>query len=310
MPTPRAFDYSVFGLHVRSELALPELLAASPGGQPEVTIRLGDLPAGAAGPGLEATDLGMLLTIDGVARYAVADGTDITIDRAPGVPDANVRLFLLGSAMGALLHQRGLLPLHANAVEIGGKAFAFMGASGSGKSTLAAWFHDHGFRVIADDVCAVRFDRDERPVVTPGLPRLRLWKEALEGTGRQSSQFSRSYAGDDNWDKYDVPLPHDRAVRAEVELAGVYLLGKGDGLSISELQGLEATEAIFANTYRGEYVALAGNVRNHWEACVRLVQCTPVFRLERSWNLSRGAEVVVQALAHALGLPGGIEQEG
>ena len=107
-------------MHIRSELALPELLAAPPDGQPEVTIRLGRLPAG--GPGLQATDHGMLLTVDGIAQYAIADGADITIDREPGVPDANVRLYLLGSAMGVLLHQRGLLPLHANAVEIGGKA--------------------------------------------------------------------------------------------------------------------------------------------------------------------------------------------
>ena len=134
-----------------------------------------------------------------------------------------------------------------------------MGASGSGKSTLAIWLHHHGYRIIADDVCAVRFD-GERPFVTPGLPRLRLWKEALEHTGRQASEFARSYAGDDNWDKFDVPLPHDAAVRVEVELGAIYLLGKGDRFGISQLQGLEATDAIFANTYRGAYLPAAGSV--------------------------------------------------
>ena len=300
MPPPPAFDYSVFGLHVRSELALPELLAAQPGGQPEVTIRLGEAPAGAdPGPGLQTTDQGAVLTIDGIARYAIADGARITIDREPNVPDANIRLYLLGSAMGVLLHQRGLLPLHANAVEIGGMAFAFMGASGSGKSTLAAWFHDRGFRVIADDVCAVRFEGAERPFVTPGLPRLRLWKEALEGTGRQSSQYTRSYAGDDNWDKFDVPLPHDTAVRAEVELAGVYLLGKGDGLSINQLQGLKAAEAVFENTYRGAYLSSAGNVQLHWESCLRLVRRTPIFQLLRAWDLTRVPAEMEGIVAHA-----------
>ena len=83
---------------------------------------------------------------------------EIVAEPRQGVPDSNVRLFLLGSAMGALLHQRGLLPLHTNAVEVGGRAFAFMGKSGAGKSTLAAWFHDRGFRIVADDVCVVGFD--------------------------------------------------------------------------------------------------------------------------------------------------------
>ena len=60
--------------------------------------------------------------------------------------------------MGAALHQRGILPLHANAVEIDHRAVAFMGASGAGKSTLAAWFHDQGYPILADDVCVIRAD--------------------------------------------------------------------------------------------------------------------------------------------------------
>jgi hypothetical protein len=299
VPTRQAFDYSLFGLHVRSDLPLPELLAAPPGGQPDVTIRIGEVPAGAdPGPGLQATDQGAVLTIDGIARYAIADGAHITIDREPNVPDANVRLYLLGSAMGVLLHQRGLLPLHANAVEIGGKALAFMGASGSGKSTLAAWFHDHGYRIIADDVCAVRFD-GERPFVAPGMPRLRLWKEALERSGRQTSNHSRSYVGDDDWDKFDVTLPHGTAVRSEVELAGVYVLGEGDTPGIDALQGVEAAEAVFAHTYRGAFVQMVDGSREHWSACVRLVKSTPVFLVRRRLDFAHFEEQCAMALSHA-----------
>ena len=293
------FDYSVFGLHLRSEWALPELLEADNSFEPQVTISIGSTPKPpAAGAGPHPVAGGLLLVISGVARYFVKDGSIITVEPEPGVPEANVRLFLLGSAMGALLHQRGLLPLHANAVEIGGRAFAFMGASGSGKSTLAAWFHDHGYRIIADDVCAIRFDA-EQAVVAPGLPRLRLWKEALEGLGRHHSNYIRSYAGDESWDKFDVPLPHEHAVRAEMELSGIYLLDKGNSLSISPLQGLEATEAVFANTYRGTYVPAAGNPRTHWESCLRLVSRIPIFRLRRVWDVAHFAQDVRQIIAHA-----------
>lgn len=300
MTPPQPFDYSVFGLHVRSDLELPELLAAPLGGQPEVTIRLGAVPPGVKhGAGLQATAQGAVLTIDGIARYAIADGASIIVDREADVPEVNIRLYLLGSAMGVLLHQRGLLPLHANAVEIDGKAFAFMGASGSGKSTLAAWFHDHGYRIIADDVCAVRFDQQDRPIVTPGLPRLRLWKEALEGTGRQPSQFSRSYAGDETWDKYDVPLPHDRAVRTGTELAGVYLLGSGDNFAIHPLRDLKAAEAVFENTYRGAYLSSAGNAQSHWESCLRLVRRVAIFKLSRPWGLARVPRDMAEIVANA-----------
>lgn len=298
------FDYSLFGLHISSELRLPELLAVDHASEPQVHIRFG--PVGpAAEAGLQLIDGGAQLTIEDIARFAVTDGREITIDRDADVPDANVRLYLLGSAMGILLHQRGLLPLHANAVEIDGKAYAFTGASGAGKSTLAAWFHDHGYRIIADDICAISFDRDQRPLVAPGLPRLRLWREALERSGRDSSRFARSYAGDDNWDKYDVPLPGGSAIRPAIALGGVYSLVKGDALAIDRLQGVAATEAIFANTYRGTYVPAAGNVRKHWESCVRLATHTPIFCLTRAWDLERLSADIPTLVAHAQKLANG-----
>ena len=200
--------------------------------------------------------------------------------------------------MGILLHQRGLLPLHANAVEIDGQAYAFTGASGAGKSTLAAWFHDHGHRIIADDVCAICFDEAGCPSVAPGLPRLRLWREALERSGRNAASFERSYAGDDSWDKFDVPLPKGEAIPEAVPLDGIYVLVKGDVLAFSRLQGIEATEAMFANTYRGGHVPAFGNVGKHWESCIRLARHTPIFQLIRPWGLDRLVDDIPALVAH------------
>lgn len=147
-----------------------------------------------------------------------------------------MRLFLLGSAFGALLHQRGLLPLHANAVEIDGRAFAFMGPSGAGKSTLAAWFHRQGDSVIADDVCVVGFGGDGRSFAAPGLPRLRLWAEALELMGGDSANYDRSYVGNDALtEKFDVPMGEVATARSNIELGALYLLNRGDEFSIAGL---------------------------------------------------------------------------
>jgi hypothetical protein len=298
-------DYSVFGLHVRSDLPLPELLAAPPGGQPEVTIRLGEVPPGAEpGPGLRVTEQGAVLTIDGIARYAMVDGTRIIVDRVPEASDANVRLYLLGSAMGILLHQRGLLPLHANAVEIAGKAFAFMGASGSGKSTMAAWFHDRGYPIIADDVCVVGFADDGRPLVHRGIARLRLWRDVLDVTGRNPADYLRSFAGHDAPEKYDVPLTELRSTDVPIALAAVYLLERREGLEIEQLFGVDAAEAVFANTYRGAYVPIAGNSQDHWSACTRLVSGTPIFRAGRRWDLGDLDVQYGGLLEHAERLPG------
>jgi hypothetical protein len=284
------FDYRLFGLAVRSELELPELPPQPFEGEPDVAIRRGK------------GDRGSLITIDGIAEFGVSDGAQIWVWASPDASPRNVRLYLLGSAVGLLLHQRGLLPLHANAVEIDGKAIAFIGPSGSGKSTLAAWFHDNGYRVLADDVCVIRFGADDTPSVCPGLPRLRLWKEALEASGRDARQFARSYAGDDEWDKFDVPLEHAGAPQGSTPLAAIYLLAEGDGGEGEQLSGVEAAEALFANTYRGRFVAEAGNPKMHWEACVRLVRSTPIFRAARRWGLQWLGEETRRLLEHVRSL--------
>lgn len=298
------FDYSVFGLRLRSELALPELLEAYGSSRPQVTVRIGKAPEPpAAGAGPHPVDGGLLLVIPQVARYFVRDGSEIVVEPEPGVPDANVRLFLLGSAMGVLLHQRGLLPLHANAVEVGGRAFAFMGKSGAGKSTLAAWFHDHGFRIVADDVCVVGFDDGGGPQVRPGISRLRLWREALDATGRDVAAYQRSFFGDDAPDKYDVPLSRPCSTDAPIPLAAVYLLERSETLSIEPLTGIAAAEAVFANTYRGAFVPKAGTSHDHWSACVQLVRGTPIFRAGRRWGLDDMAEQFAGLLEHAERVP-------
>jgi len=279
--------YYVFGLRVRSTLPLPELISAADTDLPDVTISCGPVPeANGAQPGLSVVDGALVLVIVGIAKFRIESGERITVEPEPGVPDRNVRLYLLGSAFGALLHQRGLLPLHANAIEIGSKAVAFMGSSGEGKSTLAAWFHDRGYRVVADDVCVVRLAPDCRAYASPGQQRLRLWREALEASGRDPSTYARSFVGREDIDKFDVPFELQRRRAEDCELAGIYVLVTADRFSIEQLGGLQAAEALFSHTYRGRYIHDAGSQQQHWQSAVTLVRYIPIFRIDRPRDLS------------------------
>lgn len=293
-----SYHYQVFGLTVRSTLPLPELFEIEADGDPDVTIDVGALSEPASKPGLHSHGGALLLMVPEVARYRIEGGSDIIVEPNPAAPDRNIRLFLLGSAFGVLLHQRGLLPLHANAVEIDGKAVAFMGESGAGKSTLAAWFHDRGFRVIADDVCVVQFGAEGHVFACPGLPRLRLGEEVLEASGRQTSSFPRSYLGDDDFRKYDVWIG-DKAARNSSEIGAVFILAKGDAFSVERLSGLDAVNAIFDNTYRGRYLDEVGGHDSHWSATIKLVRTVPIYRLSRVWdiaNLDEQNELILQSV--------------
>lgn len=284
-PRPRVYD--VFGLRLRSEIALPDLVAA-PDADADVEITLGDValaPADAPAVwGLTGTGHRAVLTVENIARFEIVGGRRIVVDRAAGAPMADVRLYLLGSAFGALLHQRGLLPLHANAIQIGPGAAAFMGRSGAGKSSMAAAFMDRGFTLLADDVCVVTSDDGAPPMAQPGLPRLRLWRDAVEASGRSPDDLEIAFAGHE---KYVVPT-HSKQAAGAVPLSRVYLLGElpaGEtGQRIRRLSGIEAMAAIMANIYRGHYLKLLGGSERNYRQCLQLVHTVPVFSVQRQWG--------------------------
>jgi hypothetical protein len=216
-----------------------------------------------------------------------------------GVPLANVRLFLLGSALGMLIHQRGLLPLHGNAVEINGRAYAFVGHSGAGKSTLASWFCDQGFRIVSDDVCVVRFDAADHPFLSAGIPRLRLWRESMEASGRDTDMYQRSYAGAEDHDKFDVPVAVSSTVRGALPLAAVYSLRQGERLAIKRLTPVESADVLFSNTYRGAYLEQTATNGSHWQACLGVIRRVPVFNFIRPWDLENLGEHAEAIAEHA-----------
>lgn len=268
---------ALFGLAVHSELPLPDLPFAD-SDAPRAVVRYGPVPP--QDNYLRAGEAGALsLQIPNVGRFLVCGGDSIVIDPAPGAGERELRVYLLGSAFGALLHQRGLLPLHANCIEIGGRAVAFLGRSGAGKSTLAHWFQRSGHAVLADDVSAI--DPADPPIALPGVPRLRLWQDALEAAGIEAGAFPRSFEGQD---KFDVPASN---AHHALPLGACYLLaeaGDGEPHGITRLTGLDASEALIANTYRGGFVPLLGRSEDHLRSCVALASQVPVFRAARRWG--------------------------
>ena len=120
------------------------------------------------------------LSIDDIGCFRITGGERIAWHRQhSGVSDQDISTFLLGSAVGALLIQRGIFVLHGNALEKDGKAIVCMGHSGAGKSTLAYALMQQGWRLLADDLVAVSPDGR----VLPGIPRIKLWHDAAKAFG-------------------------------------------------------------------------------------------------------------------------------
>ena len=189
-------DYSAYGLRIRSALSLPEMApgVASDGDSGDVTVRLGPvqplpMQRDNSGFGFWATQDEACHLLEKVGAFLVRGGREIVIDPAPGVEERLLRLSLLGPALALILHQRGLLVMHASVVARGDHAVAFLGKNGWGKSTIAAALHTKGYDLVTDDVAAVRFDADG-PYVFPSFPQMKLWPEAATLLGSALDSLS------------------------------------------------------------------------------------------------------------------------
>lgn len=181
-PLPAPARYRAYGLRIASDIPLPELAGPGPAGAAELTIRRRariDLPPGAqdAAAWHRFAAGGAAFRWAEVGAFAVsADGARIDAAPAPGVGEALLAFPLLGPVLAEALRRRGLLVLHASAVEIGGAGVALLADKGTGKSTAAAALLGAGARLLADDLTALVPGSWEIP---PGFAQVKLSPQAL-----------------------------------------------------------------------------------------------------------------------------------
>jgi hypothetical protein len=112
------------------------------------------------------------------------------------------------------------------------------------------------------------------------MPKLKLWRDALEALGRTTTGLSPDWA---RAEKFHVPAG-PLAVAEPVRLSRIFLLDAdedaGAGVTTA-LSGAEAVSGLIQNTYRPEYLDIAHRRATHFADCVRLSTLVPVVRLRR-----------------------------
>jgi len=296
------YFYYAFGLNIESEIECP-LLIAGDGSAPDLVIRLGPVPhelrqAQVRESFYQINARHCLLNIDQVARYLVSDGSEIIAEPHPAAAEMDVRLFLLGSAMGALLHQRGIWPLHGSAVASRSGAILFVGDRGIGKSTLAGAFHQRGFRPISDDVCGITAGSDGTIQVWPAIPRIKLWTDSVVKLGGEPNQLTRTHSA---LDKYEVPLRNFG--RDPVDVQVIYALYTSDGqeaVRLMPLKGFDKLKELTTNTYRLPFLTGMQLTPQHFQQAQALARQARVVRITRPpqpFLLDELADIIERDLA-------------
>jgi len=246
--------YRAFGLAIGSELVLPGLPVTND--EPDVRIRRESVPVwqGEAiiqyGERLRIRGQECSIWFKGLPFAArITHGNLIRFD-ADSSRDEVSSLHVLGSCTGALLFQRGLIPLHGNTIAGANGAAMLAGRIGTGKSATTLALLQRGYRLVADDISAVSFEtkEDTGPCVTPGFPRLKLWKTSLDHFGYDCRGFRRLRSG---MDKFHYPVD-DRFCAEPQQLKAIYILQPADapGVRVRTLSGIAKLDGIRIHLYK------------------------------------------------------------
>ncbi len=274
------YRYKAFGLNINSDIELPSLLETD---QPTIDIEIirGEVNKN----GLSTPDVikpfsqlaknKLWLHIPEIAWFYITDGNRIIVEPESGADMQSVRLFLLGTCMGAVMHQRNRLVIHANAIRFGDGCVIFMGNSGNGKSTLAARFHQLGYEVLTDDLAVIDDDLN----VLPGYPQMKLWQDTADKLGIDTNKLKRIRL---QIEKYAYPITDSFCKEPLPVKAGYVLRTHNQEEFIFEpLNGVKKFNPLKFNTYRVQHLEGLGLKSTHLKQCAKLADNINLTRITR-----------------------------
>jgi hypothetical protein len=264
-------------------MPLPELIETETAYDLEVKWGTFALPVISNGneSGFSASPKEVCLFWKDIGAFLIRGGDEIVVSPAPNVSQQVLRLFLLGRVLGTLLHQRGLLVLHASAVATNGSAIAFMGGKGWGKSTLAGAMYEAGHSIVADDVVPISIDSSGTASVFPVFPQLKLWPEAAAFLGDAVTTLPRLHP---EYEKR-ARVASRGFSPAPVPLKAIYVLDEGDQLEVTTLGAKEGFLELVRHSYAANLLEATETGPQHFRHCSDVVKAVSIHRLKRTASL-------------------------
>ena len=252
-------------------------------------------PAEVAGAWLSIGDDGsVLVQVPGLVRIHVLNGRLIRVQRLNS-QDEGWRLFLLGTALGCLCLQRGLFPLHAACLRIGGRSVVIAGHSGAGKSTLSASLLERGHSLLSDDLAVIRIGEHGIELL-PAFPRLKLWRDTLESLHLPVADLAQVRQG---MDKFDL-RPQAAFDAATIPLDAILILQDASELQLQRCTPHAALPLLHSCLARPQVAARLGLRAATFAQAAQIARQIPVWRLHRPRRfeaLDATAELIEACLA-------------
>ena len=294
----KRYLYRAFGLVIESEIELMQIPSVESSSSADVVIvqkNLDEYDIENEYCKIKKNEL--LFAYERSGKFRVTDGKQIEFDPNNGCANALLGAFLLGSGIGAILHQRGYMPLHGSCVTDRNNSIMIVGDSGAGKSTLAAEFLSHGWELLTDDVAALS-DIETTPMVQASYPSQKLWQDSMKQYEKTDEDIHSLYTSE-NREKFGVNVSeyfYDGCCPLRLI---VRLMPADEVCSITPIEGMTKLDQLMRNTYRS-YMIAPENRERHFRRCAALAGKIPMVLVTRQ-NGVQCADKLYEMITNYLG---------
>ena len=219
------------------------------------------------------------LSLPKLGRFTVESGKRITVIHNSDTEPEETIPFVYGSCMGALLYQRGIIPLHGSAVLTEKGAAVFLGVSGAGKSTTAAGLAERGYPIICDDISAVKM-QGRKAVLIPSNADIKLWKKSLDMLEKSSDSLVPIR---NKIEKYYLPLDSG-SLKSDYPVNKIYVLHSHneDIVKISDpLKGRAKFNSAEHHAYRRKFIKGLNRRKEFFSIMMNLLSNAEVKKVTR-----------------------------
>ena len=217
------------------------------------------------------------IDIPEVAKFEIENGQSIRYQLYANANPDLVVLYLNGSILAALLHQRKQLIFHASSFVYEDQTIMICGESEAGKSSLSLAFCLETSRFLNDDISPIIFNNNQAWILPMGK-KMKLWKDSLFQLKLENELFEKV---ESNNEKYYYDLKSELK-ECKLDLIVLLEIYEGDEVLSIELSGIEKFEALRNQIYRQEYlVYMPESEKKYMKELMMLSTCLKVYLVKR-----------------------------
>ena len=191
------------------------------------------------------------LQIENVASYKIQNGSTVDVYPTQDIDSDTIQLFLNGTVLGIVLHQRRIMPFHGSSFTFRNQGVLICGNSGVGKSSVVAAFCQDESRLVNDDITPICFD-NEHIMMVPLSTKVKLWDDAISLLRLDKTDLKKIRL---SLNKYYVPgFTREENIQPFLHTFIVLCIHNKDRFEVRRPQGIERFNCLRRNIYHKIYL--------------------------------------------------------